>query len=154
MKGKIICATRGGEGSRRVQEMAVSKALAEGKQLIFLYVSDPGSVNQVDETMLPAIRAELHWMGQTLLRIAEKRAHDAGLEADLILREGNVREEISEFVMESRADLLLLGAPRGTTANVFGDEEIEAFASSIQKATGVAVQIVRPAPIGERPDMA
>ncbi len=147
MKGNIVCATRAGEGSRTVQQTAVTRAIAEDKQLIFLYVSDPNSLEGIDEATLPAVRAELNWMGQTLLRIAERRAHNSGLEARLVLREGSVRDEICSLVTEVNAELLLLGAPRGTSTNVFGNSEIEQFAAFIHDTTGVKVQIVRPAPV-------
>ncbi len=148
MKGNIVCATRAGEGSRTVQQTAVARAIAEDKHLIFLYVSDPASVEGIDAAALPAVRAELNWMGQTLLRIAERRAHDSGLKAELVLREGSVRDEICSLVTEVNAELLLLGAPRGTSANVFGSSEIEEFATFIHNTTSVRVQIVRPSPVG------
>lgn len=147
MKGNIVCATRAGEGSRIVQQTAVATAIAGEKQLFFLYVSDPGTMEGIDEKTLPAVRAELNWMGQTLLRIAEKRAISSGLEAELVLREGPVRDVIGAFVQEVDAELLLLGAPRGTSANVFDHDEIDLFARSIHESTGVRVRIVRPAPL-------
>ena len=42
------------------------------------------------------------------------------------------------------ADLLVLGAPRGTTANVFGDDAIERLAGVIRQETAVSVKIIRP----------
>ena len=141
---RIVCATRGGEGSRAVQMMAIRKAKAEHKPLTFLFVTDPASLGMVDALLVPAVQAELNWMGQTLLNIAHQRAHLAGIEADVAVRVGEVRQEIDKYLQESGADLLLLGAPRGTTANVFGDDAIEQFAQSIQKSTGIPVEVIRP----------
>lgn len=143
----VVCATRAGEGSRAVQLAAIDYAAQPGKELTFLYVIDLSSLGEVDDIIREALRQELIWMGKSLLRIAEKRAAEAGLPAKLVIREGGVRDEICDFVTETRAELLLLGAPRGTSTNVFGDDEIESFAGSIQATTGVPVRIVRPAPV-------
>jgi nucleotide-binding universal stress UspA family protein len=141
---RIVCATRGGEGSRAAQMSAIQQARQTGAPLVFLYVTDPSSVGPVDVLLLPALRAELNWMGRTLLQVAKHRAESAGLLAHVEILEGQVREEIGRFLRESDAALLVLGAPRGNTANVFGDDAVEQFAHSIQTETGIAVQVVRP----------
>lgn len=140
----IVCATRGGEGSRAAQMAAIHEARRTGKPLIFLYVTDTSSFSRVEEVLLPALRAELNWMGRTLLQVAKQRAESAGLLAHVEILEGQVQEEIGRFLQEADADLLILGAPRGTTANVFGDDAVEHFAQSIQAKTGVQVQVMRP----------
>lgn len=140
----VVCATRAGQGSRAAQLAAIEYARQPGKELTFLYVIDINSMGELDEIIEEALRQELLWMGKTLLRIAEMRADQADLRANLVIREGSVRDEICDYVTETQAELLLLGAPRGTSANVFGDDEIEKFAGSIEATTGVPVRIVRP----------
>ncbi|MBK8904850.1 MAG: universal stress protein [Anaerolineaceae bacterium] len=143
--GSIVCATRGGEGSRAAQLAAIARAKASDKPLIFLYVVDPHSLDdEVDDNLRDALLAELNWMGETLLRIAQKRADAAYLGTEVRIRRGNVREEIVRFVKDVKADTLILGAPRGTTANVFGDDAIERLAESIRQQTAVTVEIIRP----------
>jgi len=140
----IVCATRGGEGSRAAQTAAIREARQTGKPLIFLYVTDTSSAGHVEEPLLPALRAELNWMGRTLLQVAKQRAEEAGLLAHVEILEGQVQEEIGRFLQEADADLLILGAPRGTTATVFGDDAVENFARSIETETGVTVKVMRP----------
>jgi nucleotide-binding universal stress UspA family protein len=140
----VVCATRGGEGSRAAQEAAIRRARKEGKPLVFLYVTAPDSLGDVDEQLIPAIRQELNWMGQTLLQVAKGRAEAAGLKATVEIREGAVQMEIERFLQESNAEVLILGAPRGLTANVFGDDVVEQFAQSIQDDTGIEVQVIYP----------
>lgn len=143
--GSIVCATRGGEGSRAAQMAAIEQAKAMDKPLFFLYVVDPNSLDdEIDESLKDALLAELTWMGETLLRIAQKRADAVYLSTEVKIRKGKVQEEISRFVKDMNADLLVLGAPRGTTANVFGDDAIERLAEGIRKETAVAVEIIRP----------
>lgn len=140
----IVCATRGGEGSRAAQMAAIKRARKEGKPLVFLYVTAPDSLGDVDEKLLPAIRHELNWMGKTLLQVAKGRAEAAGLRASVEIREGNVQEQIEQFLQEAHAKVLMLGAPRGITANVFGDDAVERFARVIQDDTGVEVLVIYP----------
>ncbi len=144
MSNNIVCATRGGEGSRAVQMAAIQYAKENKLRLIFFYVTDVSSLGKVDDTLIPALIEELNWMGKTLLAIAQRRADMAGLQTDVVIRVGNFREEMARFLEENHAQRLFLGAPRGTTANVFGDDAIELFARSIQKQTGVPFTIIRP----------
>ncbi len=143
-KGGIVCATRGGESSRIVQLEAIRLARTQDKSLTFIYVVDSGVMDKVDEGLKTAVHNELLWMGKTLLRIAQRRAGSADLNAELIVREGNVRDEICRFLDESDAAMLLLGAPRGATADVIGDDAIEQFAASIQARNGADVRIIYP----------
>ncbi|GJM42009.1 MAG: hypothetical protein DHS20C20_22910 [Ardenticatenaceae bacterium] len=141
----IVCATRGGEGSRAAQMAAIERAKTTGKPLLFLYVVDPNSLDdEIDGSLKDAILAELNWMGETLLRIAQKRADVAHLGTEVKIRRGKVQDEIVRFVKENEAELLVLGAPRGTTANVFGDDAIERLAEGIRRQTAVSVEIIRP----------
>lgn len=144
MTGQIVCATRGGQGSRAVQIEAIRRAKASGKRLVFLYITDVDSLGDIDDTLIAALRHELNWMGKALLNIAKHRADIAGLETDVVIRVGHVGDEIEHFITETQAGHLFLGAPRGTTANIFGDDAIEKFSLAIEGKTGVPVTIIRP----------
>ena len=65
-------------------------------------------------------------------------------DSEIVIREGPVQDEICRFITEREAELLLIGAPRGTTAVIFGDDKVEQFAADIEKTTGIPVEIVRP----------
>ncbi len=140
----IVCATRGGAGSRAVRERAIEHAGRYGATLVFLFVIDISSLDDADEKLKSAVRDELAWLGQALLRIAQQRADAAHVESEIVIREGPVRDEICRFIKDRSADMLLLGAPRGTTTAVFGDDMVEQLAADIEKTAGVAVEIVRP----------
>lgn len=141
----IVCATRGGEGSRAVQEAAIEQAKAEERPLIFLFVADPKSLgDEVDAGLKTAVLSELTWMGETLLRMAQRRADTALIPSEVKIRQGPVSQEIGRYLAENDVNLLMLGAPRGTTANVFGDDAIEQFAAAIEAETNVPVTVVRP----------
>lgn len=142
--GCIICATRGGAGSRAVQEKAIQYARERECKLIFLYVVDVSNMDHADEKLIPAVREELYWVGQTLLRIAQRRAESEQVTSEIIVREGQVQVEICRLVKDRSAETLLMGAPRGTTVSSFGDDFVEQLALEISQETGVSVEIVRP----------
>ena len=146
----LVCATRGGPGSRASQEKAIAYAAERKSELIFLYVVDINSIEEVDNSMKIALLNELSWLGRVILRIAQKRADNAQIVSEIVIRKGTVKDEISQFLKERSADLLLLGAPRGTTTAIFGDDSIELFAQEISKTSGVPVEIIRPKEIQEQ----
>lgn len=141
---KIVCATRGGEGSRAVQMAGINEARRSGNGLVFLYVTAPDGMIQEDVDLQTAVSAELSWVGQALLRIAQKRANAADITAELVIRKGQVREEIARYLQETDVDLMLLGAPRGTTPHIIGDDAVERFAQFLESETGVTTRVIRP----------
>lgn len=142
-KELIICAARGGRGSRAVQVEAIRVARERHARLVFLYIVDVHALGEVDESLLPSVRAELEWLGSALMQVARQRAQQANIQVDVAVREGKVREEISRYVRESGASLLLMGAPR-TTAGRGDGEAIDRFARSLEEKTGVQVRLVYP----------
>lgn len=143
---EIVCATRGGEGSRAVQLAAIARAKQTQQPLVFLYVVSPGRLGKVDHTLETAVREELIWMGKALLHIAHRRAVQAGLQdVQLVVREGNdVQAEICAYLREFSASVLMLGAPRATTTNIFGDDAVERFAQQVHETADVPVEIIHP----------
>jgi nucleotide-binding universal stress UspA family protein len=136
----IVCATRGGRGSRAVQLEAVRLARERNARLVFLYVVDVQALGEVDESLVTAVRDELEWLGRALMHVARQRAQQANIQVDVAVREGSVHDEIGHYVRESGASLLLMGAPRGTA----GDTGINPFARELEEETGVQVQLVYP----------
>ena len=141
---EIVCATRGGEGSRAVQMAAIDQAKSSGNQLVCMYVVSPNAIPNVEPTLEEAVQEELTWLGKAILNVAEARAKSEGLNSLKVILHGNVRDEICRYLVEHKAKLLFLGAPRSATASVFGDDPVERFASSIHETTGVDVAVVRP----------
>ena len=57
--GPIVCATRGGEASRRTQERAVALARERGDPLIFLFVADTNFTQPANQSLAEALADEL-----------------------------------------------------------------------------------------------
>jgi len=133
----IVCATRGGEASRRTQERAVALAKERGAKLIFLYVVDRGFAGPVSEALADALEDELKRLGTSLLHIAQARAREQGVEAETAVRFGPVWETIGEYLRRVGAGTLVVGAARGGTR-----EETEAAAQWIRRLEESGVEVV------------
>ena len=141
--GPIVCATRGGEASRRTQEQAIALACERGAALIFLFVADPISIGPADEALAEALADELKRLGNQLLCIARSRAREHKVDANMVVRQGPVRQTIEDFLREVNASALILGLPRtGLGTQVFAPDQMPEFAQGIRAATGVEVLIV------------
>jgi nucleotide-binding universal stress UspA family protein len=140
---RIVCATRGGAASRAVQERAISLAAEHSAELVFLYVADSCSCGAMSEDLAQVVEDELRRMGRSLLHIAHVRAQEQGVEADMTAKCGPVRQTILDFVAETQADALVIGAPRrNSNVQEFGDNGLPAFARKVTEETGAQVLIV------------
>ena len=139
--GKILCATRGGEASRRTQDEAIALAKERGDELVFLYVVD---IHFLDKTAAPIVvdvENEVSKMGEFLLLMAQERAAAQGVTATVISRSGKVREELKRAALDVGASLVLLGRPVGDES-VFHLASLRAFAAEMEAETGVETRIV------------
>ncbi len=141
--GRILCATRGGEASRRTQDAAIALAKEQGDELIFLYVADSSFLNQTAAPLVIDVESRLVRMGEFQLLMAQERAAAQGISAQAIVREGKLRAELVGAARELEVDLIVLGHPvdRHEQA-VFDETALQAFATSLQAITGTQVRIL------------
>jgi nucleotide-binding universal stress UspA family protein len=139
--GKILCATRGGEASRRTQDKAIALAKERGDELLFLYVVDIHFLDKMAAPVLVDIGNEVTKMGEFLLLIAQERAADQGIAALTISRKGKLREELKQVALEEGVSMIVLGRPAGE-ASVFRLASLQAFAAEVEAETGVETRIV------------
>ncbi len=143
----IVCATRGGEASRRTQERAVALAREQEAPLIFLFVADTSSIKEKmkpSKELVDVLADELEQMGASLLRIAQARAREQGIEADMVVRRGAVRPVLESFLREVDASTLVIGAPEHGAEHppVFDPAGMDHFAAQIRAGLGVEVIVV------------
>jgi nucleotide-binding universal stress UspA family protein len=139
--GKILCATRGGEASYRTQDKAIALAKEQGDELLFIYVADLHFLDKMAASIVVDVENEVTKMGEFLLLMAQERAREAGVEASLITREGDVRKQIKAAAVEEGVDLVVLGRPADETSR-FKLEALRAFAAEIEEETGIPAVIL------------
>ncbi len=108
---KIVCATRGGEASRRTEDRAIALARESDAELVFLYVVDTafarGLTGKFD---IEIVAKDLREIGKIVLEQARQRAREQGVSARGEIREGVVADEIQRFLERHEdADLLVVG---------------------------------------------
>ena len=141
--GRILCATRGGEASRRTQDAAIALAKEQDDELIFLYVADSSFLNHTAAPLVIDVEARLVKMGEFQLLVAKERAAAQGISAQTIVRKGKLRAELVGAARELEVDLIVLGHPVDQHEQaVFDETALQAFATSLQAITGTRVRIL------------
>ncbi len=130
----ILCATGNGAQSRTVQTAAVEAALRRQARLVFVHVVDLQQLGELDESLLPAARAELAWLGEAILRLAQDRSRRQGVQTESAVLYGDVRTALEGYIRAHPVDLLLMGA---TSSDV-----ITAFGQHVRDDLGVPVEFV------------
>lgn len=138
--GIILCATGNGVQSRSVQTAAIELARTQQKRLVFLHVVDLRQLGELEAALHPAAQAELAWLGEAMLRLAQDRARRQGVAAESTILHGNTCEALEDYLRGHPIDLLLLGEAT--------DEEIIRFARRVQESLDVPVQFVPFCPCG------
>jgi RNase H-fold protein (predicted Holliday junction resolvase) len=107
-------------------------------------VADLSAYDTGEKSLKEALLSESRWLGRALLAIARRQGLVAGVEVESMVRDGDIQEQIQAVVEEKDVSVIMLGAPRGTTTNIFGDDAIEQLALELEERTSVPVEIVRP----------
>lgn len=139
--GKILCATRGGEGSDQTQDGAIALAKERGDELHFLYVADVSFLSTTAAPLVVDVESRLEQLGRFQLVVAQERAAAQGIVAQAIVRRGRLGPELVAAAKELGATLIVLGRPLRQTA-VFEDATLQAFAAALQAEIGVEVRIL------------
>lgn len=137
----ILFPTRGGPASYPNQERVIALAKQEEARIVFMYVSDVQFLNQVMSAVVVDVEAEIEEMGEFMLAMAQERAAEAGVDADILVRRGVFREALKEAIAETGADVVVLGAPAkgtGITTPAYRKELIR----QVIEETGVKVLVV------------
>jgi nucleotide-binding universal stress UspA family protein len=139
---KILCATRGGEASRKTQDAVIAMAKEKGATILFLYVVDVEFLKLAAGGVRPdVVGAELERMGEFLLAMACERAAAQGVEAEMCLRHGPLVEALESAAREEGADAIAFGRPAGPDSS-FSLAELERLTARIEKDTNIKTYIV------------
>jgi cation:H+ antiporter len=135
---RILCATRGGEASQPTHLKAIEIAREQNAELLFLYVFDKSILQKIATPILINVEAQIDHMLSYLQNTAQEQARQAGVHARIVVRTGNVFEQIIAVGEEESVTQIILGTPSGRTST-FEREAIISFANKIEKSTGIPV---------------
>jgi nucleotide-binding universal stress UspA family protein len=136
----IVCAVRGGPDSRPTIEKAIDLAKENGLALYFLYIVNIDFLDHTIRSRVQTISQQMQQMGEFILLTAQATAKEKGIDAQGIVRHGNVTEEISALCHELKADYLVIGRPKFHLEDNLFTETLQAeFIERIEGQTGAKV---------------
>ncbi|MGD2040426.1 MAG: universal stress protein [Anaerolineae bacterium] len=139
---RILCATRGGEASYRMQDAVIALSKERQSELLFLYVVNIEFLGKTERAVRPdVVEEEMAKLGSFLLEMARERAQRQGIAARGYLRYGHLSEELGAAALEHEADLIVLGKP-AVEGGLYSLEELEVLAAEMEAETGIPVQIL------------
>ena len=142
----IICAVRGGPESRATVSHAIHMALETRVPLTFLHILDAEFLGYATIGPLSLVYEELVEMGTFAMLILCDRAQRRGVEqVDYIVREGNIRKQLIQFAVETKAEVMVMGKPtRSPGKNVIKPDEFEAFVKALEVEGNIQIIQVTP----------
>jgi nucleotide-binding universal stress UspA family protein len=136
----IICAVRGGPASQPTITRSIRLAQETGQTLYFLYVVNLDFLSHTSSSRVHTISEQMGQMGEFILLMAQETAARQGVEAQGVLRHGDVGEEIIDLCHELQADYLVLGKPRVEQEDtVFTEDRLRDFVVRTEEQTGARV---------------
>lgn len=136
----ILCPTRGGKSSVPNQEWAIDLAKEREARLIFLYVTDVRFLDHMSSPLLVDVSHELDEMGRFLLAMAQDRAQQAGIDAEIMVRQGIFRDALAEVIQEKQVDIVVIGKSARETG-VTSKRYLTILAKAVQES-GVEMIVV------------
>lgn len=136
----IVCAIRGGPASKPTITRSIDLAREKGLPLYFLYVVNLDFLAYTSSSRIHTITQEMEQMGEFILLSAKSTAASQGVEADGVVRHGNVAEEIIGLCNELEADYLVLGRPQvREKEGTFTQDQLAEFVKRIEALTAAKV---------------
>jgi nucleotide-binding universal stress UspA family protein len=136
----IVCAIRGGPASRPTIDKAIELAKKSDLALYFLYIVNIDFLDHTIRSRVQTISQQMQQMGEFILLTAQATAKGKGIEAQGIVRHGNVIQEISGLCHEIMADYLVIGRPNfHMEDSLFTETLLADFIKRIEEQTGAKV---------------
>ncbi|MFQ5855249.1 MAG: universal stress protein [Anaerolineae bacterium] len=139
----IVCAARGGNGSRPAVTRAIALAKERDAGLTFLFVVDAEFLSHAIIGPPSVVHQQLRDMGEFIMATLQAKALESGVTADFAVREGRVREQIRQYLEDNDVEVLVMGRPvEETDAATFDAGTVSNFAAALEHETGVEVVLV------------
>jgi nucleotide-binding universal stress UspA family protein len=130
----ILCAIRGGPSSQPTIAASIRLAKEIEESIYFLYVVNLDFLTHSSSSKTDHISKEIEEMGEFILLSAQEQATDQGVNAECVIREGTVMDEIIACCEEKKASYVILGRPlEEQEDNLLTIERLEAFAERLEK---------------------
>ncbi len=144
----IICAVRSRPGGEETVHRAIQMALDSGARLTFVQVVDVEFLAGVMDkrASVKAVTRQLREMADFTMTLVCEQAQLRGVkDVRCVVRSGDVRSQLLQFVSEQDADVLVMGRPKPMPGpDQFNDAGLEAFVDRLQRAGTLRVDLPPP----------
>jgi K+-sensing histidine kinase KdpD len=131
----ILCAIRGGPSSQPTISASIRLAQEIKETIYFLYVVNLDFLTHTSSSKTNHISKEIEEMGEFILLSAQEQATSAGVDAECLIREGQVMDEIISCCEEKNSSYVILGRPlEEHEDNILTIEKLEAFAERLEQS--------------------
>ena len=136
----IVCAVRGGPASQPTVSRSIALAGETGLPLYFLYVVNLEFLDHTASSRTHTISKEMAEMGEFILMAAQAKAEAQGVQAQGMVRNGVVAEEIAELCHQIYDEYLVIGQSQyQSDDNIFTAILHDEFIRRIETQTGARV---------------
>ncbi|MEP6986696.1 MAG: universal stress protein [Chloroflexota bacterium] len=132
----ILCAVRGGSPSEYAVTRAIDLTLENGGRLTFFHVMTADFVEHATVVPLQLVYQELRDLSKFMLERLCDQAQQHGIpEVNYEIRQGNIRQQLRQFALETDGSILVLGTPiRGLGRTIFTPKELRTFTEELVTA--------------------
>lgn len=138
MSGNTIYVSWGGTGRGAALRAAYERAADAQDQLTYLAILDPPTFADLDGPLITLVIDELDWLLQAHVRTVAQ-ASSRAVETNVVVRTGEVDDEVQALAAELSASTILVGAP----VHVDGTS-VDDLVAALARRTGASVEIIDP----------
>lgn len=132
----IVCAIRGGPASQATIEKSIELAQESGQAIYFLYVVNLDFLSRSTSSKTERIHRDIKEMGEFILLDAREKAHQQGAQAEMVIKDGQVGEQIIDLTQELDAQYIVLGKPvHDNENNLFSRKKYQDFVDHLSQET-------------------
>lgn len=135
---ELIYVSWGGTGRGAALRAAYEEAATADLDLVYLAILDPPTFADLDGALLELVADELEWLLRAHLRTVAE-ASSAKLNSRVVVRTGEVDDEVEALVRDIDAATVVIGAPVAT-----GQRDIDELVDALRARTGIDVHMVDP----------
>ena len=137
--GELIYVSWGGTGRGAALRAAYDQAADADQSLTYLAILDPPHFADLDTGFIKLVIDELEWLlNAHMLNVAEASYKQVET-TRVIVRTGNVDDEVVQLAKASGAQSIVLGAPIA-----IGDTSVDELVAALRRHTGIAVTVADP----------
>jgi len=137
MAGEMIYVSWGGTGRGAALRAAYEEAASAGQTLTYLAILDPPHFADLDQGLIGLVIDELEWLLNAHMRTVAEASFGQVESTRVIVRTGEVDDEVQQLVRETGAETIVVGAPLDLAGN-----SVDELVDALRVRTGVEVRII------------